>query len=240
MPVLRWSARVSTPVVLGILRPLILLPSGAATGLSLEQLEAIVAHELAHIRRHDLLANLLQRVIESLLFFHPAVWWVSRQVSRAREQACDEAVLAAGFARARYADALVRMAEVSCGLRERRRTVPATVLAATGDAPTEFKRRVLQVLGVSQAPELRPGRLALAWLAVLALSAFAAPGIGSRFLTGARAVSAQPPGSAPEPAAGDGRPAPRMLRLLSPDGSPARVTGVDYAQAGFPLTPLPR
>src|SRR5262245_23768942 len=72
------SAMVKVPMALGWLRPVILLPASAVTGLTPQQLEAIIAHELAHIRRHDYLINLLQAVVETLLFYHPAVWWVSR------------------------------------------------------------------------------------------------------------------------------------------------------------------
>ena len=64
------------------MKPVIVLPAAVLSGLSVSQLEAILAHELAHVRRHDYLVNLAQTVIETLLFYHPAVWWVSRQVRR--------------------------------------------------------------------------------------------------------------------------------------------------------------
>ena len=107
VPPVRWCADVAVPVVIGVTRPVILLPVAAATGMSEEQLCAVIAHELAHVRRFDLLLNLMQRVVESLLFFHPAVWWLSRRISMEREYACDELVLSAGYQRARYADALL-------------------------------------------------------------------------------------------------------------------------------------
>src|SRR5581483_9185864 len=71
------------PSVVGWLRPVILLPAAAIAGLSSDQLEAVLAHELAHIRRHDYLVNWLQIAVETLLFYHPAVWWIS---SRIREE----------------------------------------------------------------------------------------------------------------------------------------------------------
>src|SRR6185437_10408116 len=74
------SAAVRVPAVVGWLRPAILLPVGLLGGIAPEQLELILAHELAHIRRRDFLANLLQTAIETGLFYHPAVWWVSRTV----------------------------------------------------------------------------------------------------------------------------------------------------------------
>src|SRR5687767_4879168 len=69
------SLSVSAPVVIGHIKPLVLLPAAALSALSPSQLEAILAHELAHVRRHDYLVNLMQTVIETLLFYHPAVWW---------------------------------------------------------------------------------------------------------------------------------------------------------------------
>lgn len=189
VPLVRWSADISVPVVLGVIRPLILLPTSAATGLSVDQLVAVIAHELAHIRRYDLVVNVLQRVVEALLFFHPAVWWISRRVSIEREQACDHFVLSAGFARNQYADALVRMAEVSSALRNPRTAIPATALAADGSSSTEFKRRILKVLGEPAASELRPGRWALVLIAAFALSAIVVPGFWIHF---ANTAAAQP------------------------------------------------
>lgn len=84
------SALVEVPTVIGWLRPVILLPASALTGLSTEQLEALLAHELAHIRRYDYLVNLLQTSIETLFFYHPAVWWVSAQARQEREHCCDD------------------------------------------------------------------------------------------------------------------------------------------------------
>lgn len=169
LPLLRWCQQVPVPIVIGTFRPIVLLPTYAATGLTLDQLQAVIAHELAHIRRYDLLVNMLQRVIESLLFFHPAVWWVSRQISNEREQACDELVLTVEPSRARYADALVRMAELSlqCG------QPPLQALAATGTSTTAFKQRVLKVLEVDTAPGIRPGRAAAILASVVVLSTLA-------------------------------------------------------------------
>jgi beta-lactamase regulating signal transducer with metallopeptidase domain/HEAT repeat protein len=159
-PVLAWSAEVSIPIVTGVLRPLILLPSVAMTSLSLEQLQSLLAHELAHIRRFDLWVNVLQRLFEAVLFFHPAVWWVSRRISQEREFACDELVLAAGCERLRYADALVRMAELSTQVRTAL-TAASGSLAATGSSSSELKRRVLRILEISPQSDLPNSRLAI-------------------------------------------------------------------------------
>jgi len=85
--------RVAAPLVLGIARPLIVLPSALVTGWSPEQVELALLHELAHVRRWDNLVNLLQRVVESALFFHPAVWVLSGWVRREREHCCDQIVV---------------------------------------------------------------------------------------------------------------------------------------------------
>ena len=81
--------RIAAPILLGIFRPLILLPAVALTGWDPQQLEMVLLHELAHVRRWDNLVNLVQRVVESLLFFHPRVWIVSAWVRREREHCCD-------------------------------------------------------------------------------------------------------------------------------------------------------
>ena len=84
------SQLVDTPTALGLLRPVVLLPIAALTNLAPAQIEAILAHELAHVRHHDYLVNLLQTVAETLLFYHPAVWWVSARIRAEREHCCDD------------------------------------------------------------------------------------------------------------------------------------------------------
>jgi HEAT repeat protein/beta-lactamase regulating signal transducer with metallopeptidase domain len=88
------STIVQVPTAIGWLRPVILMPASAVVSLTVRQLEALLAHELAHIRRHDYLINLFQRIIETMLFYHPAVWWVSRQVRIEREHCCDDMAVA--------------------------------------------------------------------------------------------------------------------------------------------------
>jgi beta-lactamase regulating signal transducer with metallopeptidase domain len=99
------SAGQQAPMVMGWLRPVILLPATAMTGLTPAQFEAVIAHELAHIRRHDYVVNLVQTVVETLLFYHPAVWWLSNRIRGEREHCCDDIAVevcgdAAGYARA--------------------------------------------------------------------------------------------------------------------------------------------
>jgi beta-lactamase regulating signal transducer with metallopeptidase domain/HEAT repeat protein len=98
------------PLLIGIVRPLVLLPASALSGYSPEHVEMIVLHELAHVRRWDNLVNLLQRLVEAVLFFHPSVWWLSRRVRLEREHCCDAVVLAYTGAPQRYAEFLAHLA----------------------------------------------------------------------------------------------------------------------------------
>jgi len=105
-----FCQRISSPVLVGIVRPVILLPPGLVLGLGPEQVEMLLLHELAHVRRWDNLVNLLQRTVESLLFFHPAVWLVSRWVRQEREHCCDDLVLRRTADRSAYAETLLVVA----------------------------------------------------------------------------------------------------------------------------------
>ncbi|HWL75736.1 MAG TPA: M56 family metallopeptidase, partial [Burkholderiaceae bacterium] len=104
------SASATTPLLLGIVRPMILLPASTLTGLSTSQLEMILMHELAHVRRHDNLINLLQRVVEALLFFHPGVWKLSAWVRLERELCCDRLVIRHTREPLAYAETLALLA----------------------------------------------------------------------------------------------------------------------------------
>ena len=106
------SAVVNSPMVVGWLRPVILLPASALTGLAPSQLEAVIAHELAHIRRHDYLVNLFQSTVETLLFYHPASWWISRQIRVEREHCCDDMAVELCGDRLTYARALADLEQM--------------------------------------------------------------------------------------------------------------------------------
>jgi beta-lactamase regulating signal transducer with metallopeptidase domain len=132
------SALVATPTVLGWLRPVILLPAAALVNLSPVQLEAILAHELAHVRRHDYAINLLQAAAETLLFYHPAVWWVSQIIRVEREHCCDDVAVNVCGNPVAYAEALEEL-ETWRGSR------PALAMSATGGRLLQRVRRVLRV-----------------------------------------------------------------------------------------------
>ncbi len=134
------SGLVQVPTVIGWLRPMILLPASVVTGLDSDQLEALLLHELAHIRRHDYLVNLAQTIVEILGFYHPAVWWVSRRIRVERENCCDDVAARALGDNLRYAKALASMEDIRADRAE-------LAMAASGGSLLARIRRL-----VGQAP----------------------------------------------------------------------------------------
>ena len=133
------SSLVQVPTVVGWLKPIVLVPMGALTGLEPELVEALLAHELAHIRRHDYLVNVLQGVVEAILFYHPAVWWVSREMRRERELCCDDVAVSACGNPLTYVRALTE-------LEQYRPAHLNPALAANGGS---LSGRVARLLGAS-------------------------------------------------------------------------------------------
>ncbi len=171
---------VESPLTVGVLRPLIVLPTSALTGMPAYQLEALLAHELVHIRRHDYLVNLVQCVVETLLFYHPAVWWVSNVVRGAREECCDDvAVSLCGDAKL-YARALTNLETL-------RHHQPALALAAT-DKP--LLARVRRLLGLAEARPFPPLVVTILLLLMLAVGT----GLGA---AGQTSTAQEPPTASP-------------------------------------------
>jgi GWxTD domain-containing protein len=130
------SCFADVPMVVGHFRPLILLPVGLLAGLAPAQIEAVLLHELAHIRRHDYLVNLLQRLVEGLLFYHPATWWISRVMRAERENCCDDVVVSISGDPHEYASALA-------ALEQNRLSNLEPAVAATGGNLMKRIRRLL-------------------------------------------------------------------------------------------------
>ena len=142
-----WKSVVAdTPAVIGWIRPVVLLPASALSGLAPFQIEALLAHELAHIRRHDYLINLLQTGVETLLFYHPAVWWVGRQMRTERENCCDDLAVAVCGDAVVYARALTELERI-------RMATPRLAMAANSGSLLERVQRLLE-------KQRAPGRLA--------------------------------------------------------------------------------
>jgi hypothetical protein len=165
-PAIAYCSRVVVPTVVGVFRPMLLLPFSFATGLAPEQVEALLAHELAHVRRLDPLVNVAQRAIEALLFFHPAVWFVSHRIRVEREHCCDDLVVGAGASATTYASSLVEVAKRGLLGGSAPRPVPQGVGLA--DRPSRLRARIVRLLG-HQAHERM--RLRRAWLVGLVLVA---------------------------------------------------------------------
>jgi beta-lactamase regulating signal transducer with metallopeptidase domain/Tfp pilus assembly protein PilF len=149
------------PSLVGWLQPVILLPASAIAGLSPQQLEAVLAHELAHIRRHDYLVNWIQMLVETLLFYHPAVWWISARIRHERELCCDDLAVGACEGALCYARALTT-------LEKMRAAEPRAALGSTG-GPLLYRIQRLagtapHPYGLSRASAIAASALALAGL----------------------------------------------------------------------------
>ena len=162
----RLAADVLAPFTARLLRPVIWLPLGLLARLPAEQVEALLAHELAHVARLDWVWNGLQCLVESLLFFHPGTWWLSQRIRQEREHACDDlAVLACGNA--------IALAEALAGLERSRHPLPHLVLAADGGS---LMQRITRLLS-GNTPRAR-WRLPLAALILLGSSSLLATQVG--------------------------------------------------------------
>ena len=196
------SAIAQVPAVVGWTRPVILVPAAVFTGLPAEQVEALFAHELAHVRRFDYLINLLQTAVETLLFYHPVVWWVSRNIRNEREHCCDDIAVEFCGSALIYAQALTRLEQIVQG-------APALAMAANGGSLLQRIQRLLQINQTSR-------RASGGWIAAAGiLIALLVTGIaGWAQHTDARAVSPVPP---PAPAA----------QITSPPAPPVSPVALD-------------
>lgn len=154
------STLATIPMTIGWISPVILLPAATLAGLSCTQLKAILAHELAHIRRWDYLVNVLQRVVESLLFFHPAVWWVSSRIRQEREYCCDDIAAEVCGDRVVYARALADL--------ESLRSVRAQLaLSSQGGS---LMKRITRLLNIPTPTSPRTARPLTAMAAIITLT----------------------------------------------------------------------
>ena len=151
------------PGVFGILRPVLLLPEGITERLSTPQLDAILAHELCHVRRRDNLTAALHMVVESLFWFHPAVWWIRSGLVEERERACDEAVLESSREALVYAESILNVCKFY---------VEAPLVCVSGVTGSDLKKRIVRIMTNQAARKLDLRRkLLLGLAAVVALAA---------------------------------------------------------------------
>jgi len=216
------STRTRVPLVVGWLRPVLLVPAAVVSGLPVHQLEAVLAHELAHVRRHDYLVNLLQSAVETLLFYHPAVWWVSHTIRVEREHCCDDLAAAACGDRVLYARALAAVESF-------RQDGAALALAANGGS---LVTRIRRLLG-----EVPPRHVSTSHWVVAALTALMVSGAGATSVLDdfrgswlSLAFAPQPvmaaPSVDPTPAAvvqSSPQPAPAPAPAPAPDASDRKV-----------------
>jgi len=230
--VLLESCLAEVPVVIGYLRPVILLPVGLLAGLPAAQVEALLLHELVHIRRHDYLVNLVQMFVEGLLFYHPAVWWMSAVIRAERENCCDDVVVATQGDAYGYASALA-------ALEERRAVAGDAVLASTGGS---LVKRIRRLLAQPEGPRagLTPVFSAVL-LTVTLVGAMAA------YQTRPPAAAAAPqlvpvaaPAAVPQPAPAPAPAAPVQVAQVQPpvrSASPGEAPRADASQASPLGTP---
>jgi len=187
------SCFAEVPAVIGHMRPVILMPVGLLAGLPAGQVEAILLHELAHIRRGDYLINLMQTVVEGLLFYHPAIWWISTVIRAERENCCDDLVVATTVDAHEYATALAALATNRWTMRD-------TALAATGgDLVKRIRRLLAQPEGPrsAMAPMLSAGILIVT--CGVALAAWQSPRQSAPAIAPTIPVAPSPPVKAAAP-----------------------------------------
>jgi beta-lactamase regulating signal transducer with metallopeptidase domain len=184
------SRHTGIPAVTGWRKPAILIPPSAMEILSLEEMETILAHELAHIRRHDYPMNVVQSAVEALLFYHPVVWWVSRQIRREREHCCDDIAL-------HVSGCALVCAKALTALEERRSS--AIPLLSPAASRGDLTMRIRRLLAPEPTTPLRRGvaislaSLGLCAAVLLAVLSLAAADAMSPLL--AEAAAPNPPGA---------------------------------------------
>ena len=154
------SDAVRVPAAVGYFRPIVVFPAWALQEIPATELEAILRHELAHLRRWDDWTNLAQKIVKAVFFFHPAVWFIESRLSLEREMACDDAVLAANFSPRAYAESLIGLAEKSF-LRRGVQLAQAAVSHVQ-----QLKMRIVEILRKDRAGSGRVWKPAVVLMAV--------------------------------------------------------------------------
>jgi beta-lactamase regulating signal transducer with metallopeptidase domain len=255
---LRLSTRIASPLAIGMMRSLILLPASALTMLSADQLEAVLAHELAHIRRADYLWNILQTMIETLFFFHPAVWWVGSSLRQQRELCCDDIAIASCVDPLTYATALLLLEEERAreiALHTATTKFPLALALDGHQSRVGLRSRIARILGEPMEPtsssrNIAPfsivgvcGALALFLLPLPQVFASLHPAPQQATLAPLAPVAAEPaiPELSPTPAAADAVVAQpsHAARFISPTPAPDAIVATPAQPATPALAPTP-
>lgn len=157
---LQFSRKIIVPVVIGVFKPVIIIPAAIVNQLSADQLEAILMHELAHIKRHDYLVNIIQNIVETILFFNPFMWFISAQIRREREHCCDDIVVGFTENPYPYATALAAL--------ETRRSQPLEMALAASGKKQYLLQRIKRIMEMEKQT-FKSGKIAGLILVVFAL-----------------------------------------------------------------------
>lgn len=228
---IRKTVDSASPIVIGLFKPVLLIPASVISGLTPTELEAVLAHELAHVKRHDYLVNLLQVMVETLLFYHPAVWWISHHIRIEREYCADDLALKVCGNEETYARSLVAIAEISIA-------TPRYALAATGG---RLMARVQRLLPLDEPvrdkqvfPTAPAGLALLVLLVALTIGSVVVPTILADS-TGQAEPTTLPGRAPPVEADGDERRAKRtdLYGDRLPNGAVARMGTVRFRQGSI-------
>lgn len=179
--VLRTEARVE-PGIVGLLQTRLLLPARLEARLTRAQLEAVLAHELCHVRRRDNLTAAVHMLVEAVFWFHPLIWWIGARLVDERERACDEMVVALGHDRETYAESIINVCE---------HYAASPLRCAAGISGSDLQRRITRIMRYPGMKNLRLAKKML--LGAVAAGSFAIPVIAGLALQRA-AVAQSPPG----------------------------------------------
>jgi bla regulator protein BlaR1 len=228
------SQETTEPGIVGIFRPALLWPQMLSERLQDEHIEAILAHELSHARRHDNLAAALHMVVEAVFWFHPAVWWMESRMLDERERACDEAVICSAARPEIYAESLL----MTC-----RFCVESPSLCAAGVTGADLRSRVARILSGTGVQRLSAHRkLLLGTAALLALAVPLAFGLLHPAQTAPAAAPAKSPLSGPAPGTMDPAAAKVpdfAVASIKPDKSGTNMVRIMFGPDGFTANNVP-
>jgi len=202
------------PGIFGIARPVLIWPAGISKHLDDDHLEAVIAHEVWHVRRRDNLAAAIHMLVEALFWFHPLVWWLGARLVEERERACDEEVVAMGSARQVYAESILKVCEFCVG---------SPLACVSGVTGADLKKRMVFIMTEQMARKLDFGKkILLSTAGVLALALPIVFGLMNA-----------PQSRAQEPAATAGASASNVLATIKSDGGGPHRVGMMYSPTGF-------